>query len=91
MAGQDGKIRAKGFDIEISDLLEKRTNDQQKSAGLDIADFFIPQLLSKTVNYKAQPKNTVELKSLNQQKLEKFRSKNHLIDILIDVFDLDLS
>jgi hypothetical protein len=38
-----GELRANGFDIEVSDFLEQRANDEQKRAGLDLADFLLQQ------------------------------------------------
>ena len=33
-----------GFEIHVSDLLEKETNLQQKKQGIDIADFFMKEV-----------------------------------------------
>ena len=37
-------FNANGFDIYVSDLLEKETTEQQKNGGIDIADFFMKKL-----------------------------------------------
>ena len=38
------ELNAKGFDIYISDLLEKQAKPEQKREGIDIADFFMINL-----------------------------------------------
>ena len=38
------KVNANGFDIYVSDLLEKETTNRQKKDGIDIADFFMKNL-----------------------------------------------
>lgn len=35
------ELNAKGFDIYVSDLLEKQAKPEQKREGIDIADFFM--------------------------------------------------
>ena len=37
-------FNANGFDIYVSDLLEKETINRQKKDGIDIADFFMKNL-----------------------------------------------
>ena len=37
------EIRAKGFEVEVSDFLERLASDKQKQAGLDLADFLLQQ------------------------------------------------
>ena len=37
-------FNANGFDIYVSDLLEKETTEQQKMEGIDVADFFMKKL-----------------------------------------------
>ena len=37
-------FNANGFDIYVSDLLEKETTEKQKKDGIDIADFFMKRL-----------------------------------------------
>ncbi|SFI55207.1 DUF6371 domain-containing protein [Halpernia frigidisoli] len=38
-------FNAVGFQITVSDLLEKETTDEQKAKGIDIADFFMREFL----------------------------------------------
>lgn len=38
------EMNSQGFDITVSDLLEKNATDQQKIEGLDLADFFMDQI-----------------------------------------------
>lgn len=71
-------FRNKGFDIEISDLLEKNGTSYQREKGYDIADYFLQ-------NINQEPKIILS----NQQKLiDKFYLKNKNLKILIDLFDL---
>ena len=37
-------FNANGFEIYVSDLLEKETTEQQKMEGIDVADFFMKKL-----------------------------------------------
>ena len=37
------ELRAAGFTVEVSDYLEQHATDQQKQAGLDLADFLLQQ------------------------------------------------
>ena len=37
------ELRANGFHVEVSDFLEQRATDEQKQAGLDLADFLLQQ------------------------------------------------
>nr|WP_262903715.1 DUF6371 domain-containing protein [Kaistella polysaccharea] len=40
-------FNATGFDIYVSDLLEKEVADEQKNEGIDISDFFMKKLYKK--------------------------------------------
>lgn len=71
-------FKSKGFDIEISDLLEKNGTIYQREKGYDIADYFLQ-------NINQEPKIILS----NQQKLiDKLYIKNKNLKILIDLFDL---
>jgi hypothetical protein len=71
-------FKNKGFDIEISDLLELKGTTEDREKGYDIADYFLENL-----NYK--PKTIIS----NQQKtIDKLYLKNKNLKILIDLFDL---
>ena len=67
-----------GFDIEISDLLERNGTNIERENGYDIADYFLK-------NIKYVPTAIVS----NQQKIvDKLYLKNKNLKILIDIFDL---
>ena len=67
-----------GFNIEISDLLERKGCDIDRNNGLDIADYFIENPIKKTK----------EIKSIQDETLLKLYMKNNKLKSLIDVFDL---
>ena len=71
-------FKKKGFDIEISDLLERNGTNLERENGYDIADYFLK-------NIKYVPKAIIS----NQQKIvDKLYFKNKNLKILIDIFDL---
>lgn len=72
------QYKSKGFDIEISDLLEKNSTISHRENGLDIADYFLK-------NLKYAPKN---INSTQQKTVDKLYLKNKNLKILIDLFDL---
>lgn len=83
-------LRAKGFDIETSNILEKKASLGQKKAGLDIADFFISQLKYKKLTQKYEDHYIEELKSPNQIKFNKLKSINPNMELLRIKFDLEI-
>lgn len=68
-----------GFDINISDLLERKANDFDRRKGLDIADYFIENPIEKPKKIKSN------LKELHM----KLYMKNKNLKTLIEVFDLE--
>ena len=68
-----------GFDIEISDLLERKCNDEQRIKGLDIADYFTAKKTS----------NPIKIYSMKENIYQRMKQKNHYLTILIDVLDLN--
>ena len=72
------QFKKMGFDIEISDLLEKKGTDYEKRNGYDIADYFLKSI-------DAKPK--IILTSTNKTLLNMYM-KNKNLKTLIDVFDL---
>ncbi len=67
-----------GFDISVSDLLENSATDNQKSNGLDIADYFLVE--NKLINLGPIPK-------VNSN-MEELLIRNNNLKILVDAFDL---
>ncbi|MGO3691078.1 MAG: DUF6371 domain-containing protein [Psychroflexus halocasei] len=72
------ELQRKGYDIKISDLLEKKGNDHQRENGYDLADYFLK-------NENKKPRKII---SAHQQKYVDFYLKNQNLKTLIDVFDL---
>lgn len=68
-----------GFDIEISDLLERKCNDEQRIKGLDIADYFTTKKTS----------NPIKINSMKEIIYQRMKQKNHYLTALIDVLDLN--
>lgn len=68
-----------GFDIEISDLLERKANDFDRDKGLDIADYFIEKPTEKPT----------KIKSNQEEIFMRLYMKNKNLKTLIDVFDLE--
>ncbi|WP_185739491.1 DUF6371 domain-containing protein [Gramella sp. Hel_I_59] len=68
----------KGFDIAISDLLERKGTDKHRQKGYDIADYFLD-------NKNNKPRKII---SEQQQKYIEVYMKNQNLKTLIDVFDL---
>jgi len=71
-------FKNKGFDIEISDLLELKGTAEDRKNGFDIADYFLENLNNK-------PKIII---SIQEKTIQKLYLKNKNLKILIDVFDL---
>ena len=71
-------LKIKGFDIEISDLLELKGTTEDRKNGFDIADYFLENL-----NYK--PKKII---SSQEKMIQRLYSKNEKLKTLIDVFEL---
>lgn len=67
-----------GFDIEVSDLLEKKGTQIEKEKGFDIADYFMLNKQSKTE----------KLISSKSQTMLNLYMRNNNLKTLIDVFDL---
>ena len=72
------ELKAKGFDIKISDLLEQNATHHDRKKGLDIADYFIE-------NQNTKPTKII---TKENQKILKMYMKNKNIKTLIEVFDL---
>ena len=68
----------KGFDIQISDLLETKGSNEERNRGYDIADYFI-------ISYDYKPKKLI---SHEQKLINLLYKKNRNLKLLIDVFDL---
>lgn len=68
----------KGFDIQISDLLETRGSNEERTRGYDIADYFI-------ISHNYNPKKLI---SHEQKLINLLYQKNKNLKLLIDVFDL---
>jgi len=74
------QFRQMGFDISISNLLEKNANEEQKRYGYDIADYFLKSRNSTRI-----------IKSNIENSLDKLMSKNKNLETLIDVFELSIN
>ncbi|MCF8716365.1 hypothetical protein JM658_16160 [Joostella atrarenae] len=72
------KLKNQGFNIEVSDLLEKKATIKDRERGLDIADYFIDFSQNK-------PKRII---SKQNDQILKMYMKNKKLKTLIDVFDL---
>ncbi|MBT2161293.1 DUF6371 domain-containing protein [Zobellia barbeyronii] len=72
-------LSRKGYDIGISDLLENKATEEQKSHGYDIADYFLD------VPNKTLIKNDITTENIN-----KLLVKNGQLQNLIEVFDLEI-
>ena len=72
------ELKQLGFDIHISDLLEKNSSKEQRIKGLDIADYFL-------VNQKRKPTKIV---TKSESEILKLYMKNKNLKTLIEVFDL---
>jgi len=81
-------LRANGYNIETSSILERQVSKGQKNAGLDIADFFIPKLKINKLTHSNKLTPIAELKSRNQLKFEKLNEINPEIQNLKNAFDL---
>lgn len=71
-------LKIKGYDIQISDLLERNGTVIERENGFDIADYFI----------KNQLKETIKFITKDNQKILKMYMKNKSIKTLIEVFNL---
>ena len=51
------ELQANGFDVEVSDFLEQLASDEQKQAGLDLADYLLtsPATVSTIAEQEARP------------------------------------
>lgn len=67
-----------GFDVQISDLLERKATSFHREKGYDIADYFLE-------NQNKKPRKII---SAHQQKYIDLYLKNKNLKNLIDVFDL---
>ncbi len=72
------EIKLKGYDIKISNLLEKKGTDIEREKGFDIADYFLKNLTKKPIS----------IRSNSNEKILKMYMKNKKIKTLIEVFDL---
>ncbi len=72
------KLKPKGFDIQISSLLEEKGTIKERENGLDIADYFLKSIEQK-------PKKII---SKANQKFLKMYMKNKHLKTLVEVFDL---
>ncbi|MDI5951271.1 DUF6371 domain-containing protein [Flavobacterium yafengii] len=71
-------FKSKGFDIQISNLLELKGNVEDRNNGFDIADYFL-----ENINYTPKKLDSNEHKLINL-----LYQKNKNLKLLIDVFDL---
>jgi hypothetical protein len=71
-------FREMGFDIDLSDLLERKSTSLHREKGYDLADYFLEYENSK-------PRKII---SQQQQKFIDLYLRNHNLKTLIDVFDL---
>ncbi|WP_282073969.1 DUF6371 domain-containing protein [Polaribacter atrinae] len=72
------ELKFNGYDIKISDLLEKNGTKNEREKGFDIADYFIKNLTKKPT----------KIISNSNQKILNMYMKNKKIKTLIEVFDL---
>lgn len=72
------EFKKMGFDIEISDLLERKALPLHREKGYDLADYFLEN----------QNKRAKKIGSVHQQKYRNFYLKNKNLKTLIEVFDL---
>jgi len=72
------KLKAKGFDIQTSSLLEEKGTEIDRENGLDIADYFL-----KSIEQKPE-----KIISKTNQDLLKMYMKNKHFKTLIEVFNL---
>lgn len=87
------QLKRQGYNIEVSDLLERKATQKQKENGDDIADFFIAQLRSRTICKETISKeNTeaVELSSPEMKKLKVLKEKNPYLEKMIEVLELKI-
>lgn len=79
------ELKKTGFDISISDLLEKKSTKEQQKRGLDIADFF----LNNRVNN--QPKEIEKIISNKDKIASDFSRINSSFKKLIKQFELTIN
>jgi hypothetical protein len=72
------RLKLKGYDIEISNLLEEKGSRIEREKGFDIADYFLK-------NLSKEPSKII---SNSNQKILNMYMKNKKIKTLIEVFDL---
>jgi len=76
-------IAGKGIRSVVSDYIEHHANELERADGLGIADFLLKKVLAE--------KQTVHLKHLSPaEQLEKMKAENPAVQMLIDIFDLEL-
>jgi len=76
-------IAGKGIRCVVSDYIEHHANELERADGLGIADFLLKKVLAE--------KQTAHLKHLSPaEQLEKMKAENPAIQMLIDIFDLEL-
>ena len=71
-------LKLKGYDIEISNLLEEKCTKYERENGFDIADYFL----------KNQSNKPYKINSKTNETILKMYMKNKKIKTLIEVFDL---
>ncbi len=69
-----------GFDISISDLLEKKSTKKQQEKGLDIADYFMQN----------KRNTTAIVRTKNEKTLSILQNKNNKLKLLIKRFNLKM-
>lgn len=79
--------REKGFDVKVSDLLEKTATAAQKAAKIDIADLLEIDLRKA---YVPSPIEFIGEDSEQEQTLVAMIEANPAVRLLIDKFDLEL-
>jgi hypothetical protein len=75
--GKCKEFKALGFDISISDLLEKNATEEQRESGFDIADYFIEN----------QTKERYKKESEKDKFIYSFCNRNPHLKTLIKVLD----
>lgn len=87
------QLKKLGYNISVSNLLEKRASQRQKENGYDIADFFIEQLKKRVLCSEAISKENTEITKLYSPKMKKLKllqEKNPYLEKMIEVLDLEV-
>lgn len=79
--------REKGFDVQVSDILEKTATAAQKSAKIDIADLLEADLRAE---YIPSPIEFID-ETVQEQTLADMIEANPAVRLLIEKFDLEIA